>query len=397
MTALTQIADSPILGQAVFRVRPSPPPAAWPTLQSPAPQPLQLAVVIPVINEAGNIGLLIDALSAALDGLCWEVIFVDDGSIDGTIALIDGLALRHRHIRALKRIGRTGLASAVLEGAMSTSAPVVAVMDGDMQHDETQLPSMYRRIAGGDADLVVASRYAHGGSTDGFDARRLQGSLLVTRLSNRLLRTHCSDPMSGFFVVRREVLAELCPRLSAIGFKILLDILVTGRHRLRVVEQPFRFRTRLSGESKMSLKILADLMTLCVDKTVGRMLPTRLVLFLAVGSLGLVVHLLVLRGLLGWTGDFRLAQTAAVLTAIAFNFTLNNIVTYASQRLRGWRIVKGLLSFYLVCGTGALANIGIATLMFGGHRSWWVAGIAGAVTGAVWNYAASSLLTWKTR
>ncbi|MFT3964978.1 MAG: glycosyltransferase family 2 protein [Sphingobium sp.] len=346
-------------------------------------EPLQLAVVIPALNEAGNVLALVEALEAALTGLRWEAIFVDDGSVDGTVDLIDDLALHDSGIRAVKRIGRTGLASAVIEGTMNTAAPVVAVIDGDMQHDERILRDMYRVIADDRADMVIGSRYMDGGGADGLSNMRLQGSLAVTRLSNVLLRRRCTDPMSGFFAIRRSSLAALCPRLSAIGFKIALDILMTGGDGLRVIEQPFRFRTRLSGESKISLRILADLATLCVDKTIGRLLPTRLLLFLAVGSLGLLVHLAILRGALRWTGDFRLAQTVAVLIAIAFNFTLNNIVTYASQRLRGWRMLNGLLSFYLVCGTGAFANIGIATLMFGDHRSWWLAGVAGAAVGAV--------------
>lgn len=146
----------------------------------------------------------------------------------------------------------------------------------------------------------------------------------------------------------------------------------------------------------MSAKILVDLLTLLVDKTIGRILPIRLILFLMVGALGLLVHLTILRGLLRSTGDLRLAQTVAVLAAIAFNFTLNNVVTYADQRLRGWGILRGLLSFYAICGLGAVANIGIATLIYADHQSWWFAGAAGAIIGAVWNYTGSSLFTWKT-
>ncbi|HEX7822888.1 MAG TPA: glycosyltransferase family 2 protein [Sphingobium sp.] len=358
---------------------------------------LELAVVVPVLNEAGNVHRLFAALGQALDPIRWEVIFVDDGSTDGTIALIDDLALRHPNVRAIKRFNRKGLASAVVDGAMSTAAPVVAVIDGDMQHDERQLPAMVRQITEGRADIVVGSRYVEGGTADGFSATRLKGSLLVTRLANLIMRTDCSDPMSGFFAIRRDRLVELCPRLSAIGFKIVLDILASGRGSLRVAEHPYQFRSRESGDSKMSLKVLIDLFVFFVDKTVGRVLPTRLILFLIVGTIGLLVHLTTLRLMLGLGQGFKVAQTVAVLIAIAFNFTLNNVVTYADQRLRGWAMVKGLLTFYLVCGTGALANIGVGALMFDQHAKWWIAGIAGATVGAIWNYAASSLLTWKAR
>lgn len=359
--------------------------------------PLELSVVIPVLNEAGNILPMVRQLHIALAGIRWEVIFVDDGSTDGTVAILDELGLHNREVRAIKRIGRRGLASAVIEGAMSSSAQVIAVIDGDMQHDETQLAPMYRLIADDHADMVVGTRYAEGGCAGGLSPRRLKGSQMVTRVTNMLMKTCCSDPMSGFFAIRREKFVEVSPRLSAIGFKIVLDILVSAKGNFRVAEQPFQFRTRQSGDSKMSVKILVDLLVFFIDKTAGRFLPTRFILFMMVGTLGLLVHLLVLRTTLGATQDFRIAQTVAVLIAIAFNFTLNNVITYASQRLRGWRMAKGLLSFYCVCGIGALANIGVGTLVFGQHATWWVAGIAGATIGAVWNYAASSLLTWKSR
>ena len=358
---------------------------------------LAFAVVVPVLNEAGNIVPLFDALTTALGDCAWEVLFVDDGSVDGTVALIDDLARRHAHVRAIKRIGRKGLASAVIEGALATAAPIVAVIDGDMQHDERLLMNMYRTIADDHADMVIGTRYAEGGTCGGLSDRRLKGSRAFTRFSNMLLRTRCSDPMSGFFAIRRQRLVELCPWLSGVGFKIVLDILVTARGSLRVAEQPFHFRHRQAGESKMSAKIVTELLTFFIDKTLGRILPTSLVLFLMVGALGLVVHLLVLRAVMTAGGSFAAAQTAAVLTAIAFNFTLNNVVTYASRRLRGMDALRGLLSFYLVCGTGAIANIGVGTLVFHDHGTWWLAGIAGATIGSVWNYAASSLLTWKAR
>jgi dolichol-phosphate mannosyltransferase len=357
--------------------------------------PLQLAVVVPVLNEAGNVEPLFDALTQTLAAYQWEVIFVDDGSTDGTIGKIDQLALTHRHVRAVKRFGRGGLASAVIEGAMGSAAPVIAVIDGDMQHDETRIPLMVEAINTGTADMVVGTRYAQDGSADGLSDVRLKGSLLVTRFTNALMRTRCSDPMSGFFAIRRDKLAELRPRLSSIGFKIVLDLLVTGRGKLRMTEVPFRFRGRASGESKMSVKIVTELLTFFVDRTIGRILPTRLVLFLMVGALGLVVHLSVLRTALGLEQSFAVAQTCAVATAIAFNFVLNNAITYADRRLRGWAMLRGLLSFYLVCATGAVANVGVGSLAFASHATWWAAGIAGATIGAVWNYAASSLLTWK--
>lgn len=359
--------------------------------------PLELAVIVPVLNEVDNVAPLYAALSATLSGINWEMVFVDDGSTDGTIDAIDDLSSMHREVHAIKRYAKKGLASAVVDGVSSTSARVIAVVDGDMQHDETQLPAMYAKIASGAADMVIGSRYTEGGSVEGWDETRLKGSQIATRVTNLLLPTKCTDPMSGFFAMRRDAFVDLVPHLSAIGFKIVLDILVTAKGRLRVAEQPYHFRTRQFGESKMSARVVGELLLFFVDKTIGRFLPTRLILFLLIGALGVGVHL----GMLGVSMRFGLAfstaQIIAVCTAIAFNFTLNNAITYADKQLRGFAFLRGLLSFYIVCGTGAIANVGVGVLMFREHALWWLAGIAGAAVGAVWNYAASSLITWRRK
>ena len=362
---------------------------------------LKLAVIVPVLNECDNIAPLFDLLRKSLTELSWEVIFVDDGSTDGTIDQIDHLAQMHTCVHAIKRIGRTGLSSAVVEGAMATAAPIIAVIDGDMQHDETKILEMVRKIENGICDIAIGSRYAKGGSTDDWDLSRLKGSLKVTRLAQIFLKMPVTDPLSGFFAIRRDLIVQIAPKLSAVGFKILLDILVTRKltkhaRDLRISEIPYRFRGRNSGESKMGARVVSDLLRFGIDKTFGRILPTRLILFLMVGGLGLIVHLSVLRFVLtAISHSFTIAQSAAVVTAIAFNFLLNNIITFADRKLSGTKLIQGLFSFYIICSAGALANIGVGTLVYGNDRPWWVAGIAGSVIGAVWNYAASSLLTWR--
>ena len=359
--------------------------------------PLELAIIVPVLNEVDNVRPLHAALTKTLVGINWEVVYVDDGSTDGTIETLDDLASTHREVHAIKRYAKKGLASAVVDGVSSTSAQVIAVVDGDMQHDETQLPAMYAKIAGDLADMVIGSRYTEGGSVEGWDETRLKGSQFATRVTNMLLPTKCTDPMSGFFAMRRDAFMEIVPNLSAIGFKIVLDSLVTAKCKLRVAEQPYHFRTRQFGESKMSVRVVGELALFFVDKTIGRFLPTRLILFLLVGGLGVGVHMTVL-----WLGltfglIFAVAQALAVCIAIAFNFTLNNALTYADRQLRGFAYLRGLASFYLVCGTGAIANVGVGDWLFAGQTRWWVAGMAGAAVGAVWNYAASSLITWRRK
>jgi dolichol-phosphate mannosyltransferase len=362
---------------------------------APATRPLDLAVVVPVLNERDNVPVLVAALEATLAGLAWEVIFVDDGSRDGTPAAIENLAACRRDIRLIRRHGRRGLSTAVVEGIMATLAPIIAVMDGDLQHDEAILPALYRAVASGRADVAVGTRYAAGGSVGSWAPGRVRASALATHLAQRIARTPLSDPMSGFFCIRRASAMASLPGLSSVGFKILLDLLMSNPERLRVAEVPYRFRTRAAGASKLDLGVAVDFLVLLVDKLTSRFVPPRLILFGAVGGLGLMVHLTLLKGLLDIAPSFKVAQITAVLAAIAFNFMLNNMLTYRDRRLTGAAFWRGLLSFYAVCGLGGVANVGIADLVYAGGSPWWAAGIAGAGISALWNYTASSLFTWR--
>lgn len=362
-----------------------------------AQAPLAVAVIVPTLNERDNVAVMVAALDTALAGRRYEIVFVDDWSSDGTPDAIAGLAACRPDVRLVRRYGRRGLSSAVVEGVLATVAPVVAVIDADMQHDETLLPALVDVVARGSADVAVGSRYVADGSTGDWDAGRLRTSRMATLLSRHLLRQHVADPMSGFFVVRRDAFVAAVPRLSSIGFKILLDLLVSSPQRLRVVELPYRFRNRQSGESKLDSAVALDFVLMLVDKTVGRWVPARLVLFGAVGVLGLVVHLALLRAALAASLTFTVAQGVAVTGAMTFNYALNNALTYRDRRLRGVRWATGLLSFYAVCGLGAIANVGVGAFAFERNYSWWLAGIAGAIVGSVWNFAASSVLTWRKR
>lgn len=357
--------------------------------------PLEVAVVVPTLNEAANVEKLIEKLSVVLAGRGWEVVFVDDNSPDGTSDLVRRIGRTSRHVRVVQRVGRRGLSSAVIEGILATAAPVIAVMDGDLQHSEDALPRLIDAIEKGDAEIAVGTRYVDGGGTGDWDKSRVAMSRLATRAGQIALGTNVSDPMSGFFAVRRDAFERALPRLSAIGFKILLDILASSPTALKVAEVPYTFRTREAGESKIGVRVIAEYAELIADKTIGRFVPVRLLKFLMVGGLGVFVHLAVLRALLGFGDSFLTAQTGAVMVAIAFNFFLNNSFTYADRKLKGWKLLGGLASFYAISALGAVANIGIGTWMAGHDERWWVAGVAGVLVGAVWNFAMSSALTWR--
>jgi dolichol-phosphate mannosyltransferase len=358
-------------------------------------QLLEVAVVVPTLNEAANVEALLAQLSVVLDGRSWEVLFVDDNSADGTSALVRRISRQARHVRIIQRVGRRGLSSAVIEGILATAAPVIAVMDGDLQHGEAALPRLIDAVAEGNADLAIGTRYGQGGSIGDWDAGRARMSRWATQLGQLALGTRVSDPMSGFFAIRRDAFDRALPRLSGVGFKILLDILASSPTPLRVAEIPYEFRNRTAGESKIGARVIAEYAELIADKTIGRVVPVRLIKFLMVGGTGVFVHMGVLSAMLGAGAVFLTAQTAAVMTAIAFNFFLNNSFTYADRKLRGWRLLPGLATFYAISALGAVANIGIGNWLAGQDERWWVAGMAGVVVGAIWNFAMSAALTWR--
>ncbi|HWK44772.1 MAG TPA: glycosyltransferase family 2 protein [Stellaceae bacterium] len=357
----------------------------------------ELSVVVPTRNERGNVGVLVERVAEALQGIRWEIIFVDDDSTDGTVAAVRQLALDDTRVRLLHRIGRRGLSSACIEGIQASTAPFVAVMDGDLQHDEKVLPTMLAALKSDTLDMVVGSRYVAGGGIGDWDKGRARISNIATRLGGLVLRVKIADPMSGFFMLRRDVFDGVVRRLSGIGFKILVDILASSEVPIRLQEVPYQFGLRHAGESKLDSQVAIEYLLLIADKVIGHLIPVRFILFSLVGFVGLAAHLVVLSLSLSVLGfSFPYAQGLATGTAMVGNYTLNNSLTYRDRRLKGWRFIRGLISFALVCGVGAFANVGLSSYLFdSGRSSWWLAGIAGALMSSVWNYAVSSVVTWK--
>lgn len=360
---------------------------------------IELSVVLPTFKERGNVAELVRRLDAALSGIVWEAIFVDDNSPDGTAEAAKAIAALDPRVRCLRRVGRRGLAGACIEGILSSSAPFVAVMDADLQHDETALRPMLDKLRSGVADLVAASRYVEGGSAQGL-SDRTRGTLssLATAITAKVLSVPLSDPMSGFFMLRRDRFDAIAERLSPVGFKILLDIVATSGPSLRVAEQSFVFGKRGEGESKFNIQIGLEFLGLLFAKLTGDLVEPRFIFFILVGAIGLGVHLAALKiALLAGVHPFSSAQIVATVVALTSNFLLNNEITYRDRRLKGLAMLWGFIVFCLFCSIGAFTNIGIASWLYSEDPVWWVAGAAGAVMGALWNYAMSSLFVWRTR
>jgi dolichol-phosphate mannosyltransferase len=355
-----------------------------------------LTIVVPTFNERANVGILAQRLDSVLSGIKWEVIFVDDNSPDGTSEEARALGQRDGRVRLICRIGRRGLAGAAIEGIMAAQGRYVAVMDGDLQHDERLLPAMLRALQRDEADLAVGSRYAAGGTAAGLSPRRQMASRIAGTLAKRVLRVSIADPMSGFFMMPAAIVLSIAPRLWSGGFKLLMDILATTDGGVRIREFPYVLQDRRHGTSKLDSTVVFDFLVLLMAKATGNVLPPRSLGFVFVGSTGVLVHLAALWMLVRLPLHFSGAQALATVVAMTSNFLLNNALTYRDQRLRGWHALKGLSIFYAVCAIGAVSNIGVASWIYANWPLWWVAGLIGSIIGAVWNYSISSALVWRS-
>jgi dolichol-phosphate mannosyltransferase len=361
----------------------------------------QLSIVVPTFKERGNVAELVRRFDLALAGIAWEAVFVDDNSPDGTAEAVKAIAANDMRVRCLRRVGRRGLAGACIEGMLSSAAPFVAVIDADLQHDEKILPKMLARLESGEADLVAATRYVDGGSAAGLTLHRGAMSRLATKLTHRLVGINLSDPMSGFFMMRRDRFDSIAPRLSPAGFKILLDIAATADEGLRIAEEPYQFGERFEGESKFNIQIGIEFIGLLLAKMTGDLVDPRFINFALVGTLGLAVHLVTLKLCLAFLPAqpdlFRIAQIVATFIAMTSNFILNNELTYRDRRLKGLAIYRGFALFCAIGSVGALANVDLADWLYTEPQVWWVAGAAGAIMSALWNYAMSTLFVWRAR
>jgi dolichol-phosphate mannosyltransferase len=354
----------------------------------------ELTVVVPAYQERDNLLDLIAALDQAMHGQDWEAVIVVDDAADGSETLVRERAQRDRRVRCIQRIGRRGLASACIEGMIASSAPYLAVIDADLQHDETLIPKLLQALKTSDADIVVASRYAPGASTGELAAARVMMSRVASALS-RVLSPNLTDPMSGFFALRRSYLDRVVRKLYGRGFKILLDLIAAARGRARVVELPYRMRQRTQGESKMSTRVIAEFFMLLLYHLFGRVLPARFFLFGAVGLSGVAVHFVALSLLFhASAGRFLLSQVLATWVTMTSNFFLNNAFTYVDQRLRGVGLWRGLATFYAACSLGALINVALAAYLFDAGTDYRIAGVIGAGIAAVWNFLTTASVTW---
>jgi dolichol-phosphate mannosyltransferase len=355
----------------------------------------ELCVIVPTLNERDNVPVLAEAVDRALVGVDYEIVFVDDDSDDGTAAHARQIAQLNPRVRVVQRIGRKGLSSAAVEGMLATSAPYLAVMDGDMQHDERILPRMLDALRTSDVDLVVGTRNIAGGGMGNFAPLRVALSQAGRALSRAVCKTELSDPMSGYFVIRRTFLNEVVRNLSLTGFKILVDIVASAERPARVAEIPYTFRNRTQGESKLDALVAFEYVLLLIDKLSNGWLPVTYLTFGMVGGLGVLLNALLLHFLMLSRFSFEISQALAGVAVIPVNFFLNNIFTFRFHRLRRTERWIGLSIFFCACVVGLFLNVRLAAFLNHAGISPLLSGAAGILTGSVWNYWIACIFVWR--
>lgn len=355
----------------------------------------ELSIIIPTYNETDNIKLIIDAVDKCLGPINWEIIFVDDDSPDNTSQKAKQYSTNDYRVRCITRIGRKGLSSACIEGMLSSSSPYLAVMDADLQHDETLLPKMLHSVKNDEYDIAIASRYIDGGSTGTLSPFRRKISVAACKACELTTKTKLSDPMSGFFLLKRSFFEKQAHKLYGKGFKILLDIVSSSDGNAKFIEMPYTMKKREFGDSKLDYWVILEYFALLLLRASGRLLPPRFILFAFVGVIGTGVHLTTL-GVLHKIADmqFIYSQIAATIVAMTSNFIINNNLTFKDKKLYGKNLLKGLFTFYVTCSFGAFLSTAVAEFFYQYSIQWWVAGSIGIFFASVWNFTLSSFFTW---
>jgi dolichol-phosphate mannosyltransferase len=374
----------------------------------PAPD---LSLVICTLNEGAAIRSVIDEICTTLEGISHEIIVVDDNSQDQTQSEVLEVAKSRPNVRLHVRYDERGLSSAAIKGWDIAHGRYLGVMDGDGQHDPAAIRALAEMILRGDKDLVCVSRYI--GETDtGLSWFRDLGSKAATAVTGMVLKVPLTDPMSGCFMMTREYYMSARPKLTGVGFKILVDVAASSSIKPRFGEIKAALRQRQGGTSKLDIRVVLDLGALLVEKATKGFLPARFVLFGGVGVTGVFVYMAVLilsHEFLRVGGELPVYRYTvywdditnyglAIWLSMTWNFFINNSITFRDKRLKGWAMIRGLFGFYFACGVGALLSLGLSILMkqyLGVH--WFLSGVSAALLSGVWNYWASTVLSWRQK
>jgi len=369
---------------------------------------VKVTIVSPTYNEAENVPRLVHDVDTALSGIDYELVIADDNSPDCTWAVALDLANQNPRIRVLRRTRNRGLSAAVIEGFLSSTSDYVGVIDADLQHDPAILRQMIAALDAG-AEIAVGSRYVDGGGTGTWNAVRKFQSWVATRLARTFLGVELSDPMSGYFILRRADFSRIHKQLDARGFKILLEI-IARLAPSRLAEVPYTFRARVAGQSKLSSKVVLQYLgQLWRLSSVSRYMSVRFIKFALVGASGTVINLCAFLGFARLLGlrDWRISALATLFANLT-NYTLNNAWTFVDRGHRGWSLVRGYVTYLGLSLVGMSASTLTFAGLTGAYRAYLHAGppakesyifalgfqFVAILAGTVFNYELNRRFTW---
>lgn len=356
---------------------------------------MNVSVILPTYNERENLPTAVARLHQAL-AACgpYEIVVVDDDSPDRTWELAQALGETDPRIRCYRRTDRRGLSSAIVDGLNLATGRLLVVMDADLQHDTAVVPQLLQALD--DAPVAVATRYAPGGGTGRWSKRRRLASTLATAACNLVLGVRTTDPMSGFFALRRPDFLAIVPRLNPRGYKILMELLHVLRPA-RIGEVPYHFAPRSAGESKLSGQVVWDFALSLAELATRRLVSARFLKYGLVGGSGVVVQFGSFFLLWGRLASEHAATACAIATAAVSNYVINNLWTFRDRAHSGvGNVMRGLGMFLLVSGTGAMIN---HALTFYYHEQFaaplWLAMAGGIAISTAWNYFLNRDLSWS--
>lgn len=375
-----------------------------PAQTSSAPESIRLSVIVPTYREGKNIGELVTRLCRVLDPVLpggYEIIVVDDDSPDGTWELAQQLTSSHPALRVMRRQGERGLSTAVIRGWQAARGHILAVIDADLQHPPETMAKLYRAVEEG-TDLALATRHVEGGGVSDWSIFRRfisRGAQLLGLVVLPEVVGKVSDPMSGYFMVRRAAVQEV--DLHPLGYKILIEVLARGRC-VSIREVPYVFRERDHGESKVTLKVYWDFLRHLLQLRAASIRSSRFLRFAIVGASGVVVDMGLLfllsdPSMLGW--GLTRSKLIASEVAIVNNFLWNDAWTFhdVSARQPGrTNKLRRFGMFQMVCFAGLVLNAIVLNVQFNllGINRYIANGVAILlVTG--WNFWLNKKFSWR--